>query len=142
MDARSNTIASALSQLVAEGAGADRIAAVVAEKMHAIHSALAPIIGDQGVSALYRRCLFLVVQDATRAAPFYSSAGGSDDYAALQSALTHQQPAEALKIAEALFANLYRILVSLIGVALTERLLYPMFDTSPNGNAVQENPHE
>ena len=142
MDAKPDSIASALSRLAADGAGADRIAAVVAGKMHAVHSALAPIIGDQGVSALYRRCLFLVVQDATRADPFYSSAGGSEDYAALQSALTQQQAAEALKIAEALFAHLYRILVSLIGVALTKRLLYPMFDTSPNGNAVQENPHE
>lgn len=142
MDANSNTIASALSHLAAQGASPERIAVVVAGKMHAIHSALAPIIGDQGVSALYRRCLFLVVQDATRAAPFFSSTGGSDDYAALQSALTQQQAAEALKIAKALFANLYRILVSLIGVALTERLLYPMFDTPPNGNAVQEIPHE
>ena len=94
------------------------------------------------MSALYRRCLFLVFQDATRAAPFYSSAGGSDDYAALQSALTQQPAAEALRIAETLFANLHRILVSLIGAALTERLLHPMYDTSPNGTAVQENPHE
>ncbi|MET0807604.1 MAG: hypothetical protein ABWX93_02480 [Pseudoxanthomonas sp.] len=42
-----------------DDAGADRIAAVVAANMHAIHLALAPIIGDRGVSALYRRALAL-----------------------------------------------------------------------------------
>ena len=59
IEARSDAIASVLSELALDDAGADRIAAVVAANMHAIHLALAPIIGDRGVSALYRRALAL-----------------------------------------------------------------------------------
>lgn len=142
MDARTIPIASVLSQLSAQRASAARTATVVAETMHAIHVALAPIIGDQGMSALYRRSLFLTTRDVPWAGSPQSETGASDGYAALQSALSQQNATEALRVAESLFSNLYTILVSLIGVALTQRLLHPMFDILPNGNPVQENTHE
>jgi hypothetical protein len=142
MDANPDTIASALSQLAANGAGADRVAALAAEKMRAIHLALAPIIGDRGVSALYRRSLFLIARHAAWASLLHDDEGTSNDYAALQSAIAQQPSSDALKVTEALFETLYTVLVSLIGAALTERLLHPMFDTSSNGHAVQETPHE
>lgn len=142
MDAESNTIASALSRLATNKAGADRVAALAAEKMHAIHLALAPIIGDRGVSALYRRSLFLISRDAPWANALHDEDSAGNDYATLQSAITQQSADDALRITEALFTTLYTVLVSLIGAALTERLLHPMFDTSSNGRAVQETPHE
>lgn len=142
MEAKPDTIASALSRLAAEGAGADRIAAVVAEKMHALHLALAPIIGDRGVSALYRRSLFLISQDASWADSLHGEDSAGNDYATLQSAIAQQPAGDALRIAEALFTTLHAVLVSLIGAALTERLLHPMFDPTASGHAVQETPHE
>lgn len=142
VDANSDTIASALSQLAASGAGADRVAALAAEKMHAIHLVLAPIIGNRGVSALYRRSLFLIARDASWASFLQGEEGANNDYAALQSAIAQQPSSDALKITEALFTTLYTVLVSLIGAELTERLLHPMFDSSSNGDAVQETPHE
>lgn len=142
MDAKSHSIASVLSRLGTEGAGAARIASVAAEKMHAIHLALAPVIGDKGVLALYRRSLFLISRDVPCAASFYREAHESNHYATLQATIAEKSASDALCIAEALFENIHAVLVSLIGAALTERLLHPMFDTSPNGNAVQEAPHE
>lgn len=142
MDAKAQTIASLLSRLGTEKASAQRIAAFAAETMHAIHLALAPVIGDKGVLALYRRSLFMISRDVPSAASFYREAHESSHYSTLQSAIAEQSASDALCIAEALFANIHAVLVSLIGAALTERLLHPMFDTSPNGNAVQEAPHE
>lgn len=142
MEAKSDTIASALSRLATNEAGADRVAAVAAEKMRAIHLALAPVIGDQGVSALYRRCLFLISRDASWAEALDGEDGAGSDYATLQLAIAQQSAGEALRVTEALFTTLHTVLVSLIGVALTERLLHPMFETSSNGHAVQETPHE
>lgn len=142
MDTNPDTIAAALSRLAANGAGADRVAALAAEKMRAIHSALAPIIGDRGVSALYRRSLFLVARHASWADFLHAEADASSDYAALQSAIAQQPSSDAFKVTEAFFETLYTVLVSLIGTELTERLLHPMFNTSPNGHAVQETPHE
>jgi hypothetical protein len=142
MDAKSDTIASTLSRLAVNEANADLVAAVAAEKMHAIHLALAPIIGDRGVSALYRRSLFLISRDASWADALHGEDSAGDDYAALQSAIAQQPAGDALRITEALFTTLYTVLVSLIGAALTERLLHPMFDTSSNGQAAQETPHE
>jgi len=142
MEVRSGSIASVLAQLASDDAGADRIAAAVAENMHAIHLALAPIIGDRGVSALYRRSLLLAARDVPGAPSFHAAADADNDYATLQSALAQQAAADAAVIAQALFSHLYTILASLIGAALTERLLHPMFDTSANGHAVQELPHE
>lgn len=136
------TIASALSRLTADEAGADRFAALAAEKMHAIHLALAPIIGERGVSALYRRSLFLIGQDTPWINELYGQADAGTDYATLQSAVARQPAADALRITGRLFTTLYSVLVSLIGAALAERLLHPMFEPSPNGHAVQEIPHE
>ena len=142
MDAKSATIASAISQLATDGAGADRVAAFAAESMHAIHLALTPIIGDRGVAALYRRSLLLTGRDAPWVCSSYGDSGTCNDYATLQAAMAQQPAADALRIAQALFDNLYSILATLIGAALTERLLYPMFDTSAIGDAVQEHPNE
>ncbi|NDK38467.1 hypothetical protein DT603_06375 [Pseudoxanthomonas gei] len=110
--------------------------------MHAVHLALAPIIGDRGVSALYRRSLLLAAREVAGAEGFHRTADASDDYATLQSALAQQSGADAATLGQALFRHLYIILASLIGEALTGRLLQPMFDTSSNGHAVQELPNE
>lgn len=142
MDTNPGTIAAALSRLAANGADADRVAALAAEKMRAIHFALAPIIGDRGVSALYRRSLFLIARRASWADLLHDEDSASSDYAALQSAIAQQPSSDAFKVTEAFFETLYAVLVSLIGTELTERLLHPMFDTSSNGHAVQETPHE
>lgn len=142
MESKPATIAFVLSQLAAEAARADRIAAVAAERMHAIHQALAPIIGERGVSALYRRSLLLAARSTSWEGFAQGPAEAGDDYSALQSAIGQQSDALALDIAQALFSHLYTVLVSLIGAALTQRLLHPMFDPSANGQAVQETPHE
>ena len=93
MDPKPATIASVLSQLATDAAPADRIAAVAAERMHAIHLALAPIIGERGVSALYRRSLLLAARDTSWAGFPQASAEAGDDYSALQSAIAQQTDA-------------------------------------------------
>ncbi|MCR6700302.1 MAG: hypothetical protein NVV68_03650 [Dokdonella sp.] len=142
MDAHSNSIASVLTQLKKDSADAVRVAVVVVEKMQAIHAALAPVIGDRGVSALYRRSLFLMGREAAWAQSLYAQGEIAGDYTSLRSAISGQTDAEALSSAEAIFSNIFDVLVDLIGTALTERLLQPIYHTPPAGTPSRKISHD
>ena len=115
-------IALAVEQRAGEGADAARIADAIVALCEQVESALAPIIGQRGVAALYRRSLYL----AAAAHPWLEPQQGPQatmDLAALKSAMTRQDSAGATAGGVAVLENFQTLLTSLIGASLTLRLL-------------------
>ena len=109
------------------GADADsaQIASAVVSIWQEIAASLSPIIGKCGVDALYQRSLYLT----GRTHPWLMTAHGRSHPAAmgldaLESALTGQSSANAAAGSAALLTTFYALLSSLIGAALTERVLH------------------
>jgi hypothetical protein len=98
-------------------------AALLVLTLQEIDAALKPVIGERGVAALYKRSIRLTAA----AHPWLiAAAEGTDtavDYAGLTSALAQQPSASAAKGGSALLEAMDQVLGSLIGSALTERLL-------------------
>ena len=111
------------------GADADpaQIASAVVSIWQEIAASLNPIIGKGGVDALYQRSLHLT----GNAHPWLMTAHGRTHPAAmgleaLKSALTEQSSVNAAAGGAALLHTFYALLSSLIGAALTERVLHPV----------------
>jgi len=104
----------------------------------AIDIALRGVIGPQGVAALYSRSLGLTA----RCHPWMAVACGSQaagmDLAVLESEMVQQPLAEARDSAATLLQVFEDLLASLIGSALAERLLRPVWDVTPGEAPVEE----
>jgi hypothetical protein len=132
-------IQSTLAQLAAEGADATRVAAVAVSSLNAINAAMAPIVSDRGVGALYRRSLYLIRSDFPWLMGVYEGALAPGEFGPLQAALSRQTGAEAVLASDALLRTFHELLTSLIGGSLTERLLESVWDSHlASGDAVQE----
>ena len=109
------------------GAEADsaQIASAIVSIWQEIAAGLNPIIGKGGVDALYQRSLYLT---STAAHPWLMTAHrrspAAMDLDALKSALTEQDSANATAGGAALLHTFYALLSSLIGAALTDRVLH------------------
>lgn len=120
------------------GTDASRIAAMAVAIWLDAGVALSPIIGQNGVAALFKRsvhltrrahpCLAMVVEDTTQ----------PDALAALQIVLAQQTCPIAVAANMALLQNFQDVLTSLIGLSLTERLLRPVWDKVSSGQAEQD----
>ncbi len=92
-----------------------------------VFSALAPVIGQQGVAALYKRSLHLSRNEHPGMALLYERASPvSADLANLHDALSKLAEAEAAAVQAALGRRFAELLSQLIGAALAERLLHPL----------------
>ena len=131
-------IQTTLAQLAAEGADSVRVAQIAVSSLIAINAALAPIVSDRGVGALYRRSLFLIRSGFPWLSGVYEGALMPGEFAPLQAALTRQTGAEAVRATEALLRTFHDLLTSLIGGSLTERLLGSVWDNHSSGDAVQD----
>ena len=116
---------------VVEPVDAAQIAAAMAATWHAIHAALAPVLGQRGVAGLYKRS----VQLTSAASPWLVGVDEGDqaplDLAALQAAFSQQPVATAAASGEALLQAFQALLVSLVGSALTDRLLHRVWAAEP-----------
>lgn len=116
-----------------------RVALEAVEQWRAIVAALSPIIGLQGVGALYRRTLFLAQEEfgwidvPPEAAPM--------DFEGLRNALSRQDPADAARALNRMSGLFRGLLAGLIGSSLVERLLPAGLNPSP-GAAAQDPSHE
>jgi hypothetical protein len=106
-------------------ADAAQIADAVVELWTQIGDALGPIIGRGGVDALFQRCLHRTAEEYPWARELL---GGGErnpiDAPTLKAVFARQTPAEAAAGGGALFHQFHALLASLIGSALTERLLH------------------
>lgn len=121
-------IAAALEHLVRSGAPAVQIAGSVASTLRHVEESLTPILGSQGMAALYKRSLVLTSRSHPWLAPL-EAAPGTVDLAALTAALTEQKSNDAARAGGELLQTFYGLVNSLIGASLTHRLLHFMWQT-------------
>jgi hypothetical protein len=127
-----------LALMVADGADATSIAEVACEVWRNMALALSPIIGQHGTAALYKRSLHLTRIEHTSLSAVHDAAGDVGDFTALHHALAGQSSADAAQANGALLKNFHDLLSSLIGAALTERLLRPALDKPSTHHAAQD----
>lgn len=100
---------------------------------------LVPIVGEGGVEALYTRCLNL----QRIACPDGEAAGRSlataTPFLAVRLNLERREAAEALEASVALLDAFNTLLSTLIGKALTDRLLNPVWADRRTDEPAQEN---
>lgn len=113
-----------------EALGADTAAwAVAAAAQRAWERAfavLSPVIGQQGVAALYRRCLSLSRREHAGLAALYDGTSpGVIDLTNLRTMLLQLDAAEAVAVQASLGRHFVELLSQLIGAGLAERLLHP-----------------
>jgi hypothetical protein len=103
-----------------------------------MNTALVPIIGGNGVSALYRRSLLLCTAKHPALAQPYESLVVAIDLPHFRSVLVDQTPLDALGFAETLLHTTYELLATLIGPSLCARLLYAVWEQPLSAPPAQE----
>lgn len=135
----SRQIVASLARSVGPNADVVRIAEAIVSILQAMDAALTPIIGRQGVVAMYRRSLHLCVSAHPQLTGVHDSEEGALDLIALKSALVQQSEVDALFFGEVLLTTFYELLTTLIGPALTARLLCGVWEPSLSDTPSQEN---
>lgn len=130
----------ALVHLNAPTVDASQVAAVVVGLWQQIDAALSPIVGQRGVTALYKRSLYLTRAAHPCLAAAYEGALQPGDFNALQRALTAVASTEASAAATALLQSFHDLLSQLIGASLTERMIGFVWHNPLSGQAVQDTP--
>lgn len=122
--------------------GADATPAQVAEAVGSIwleiDHALHPIFGHRGVAALYSRSLSLAAVTYPWLTPGYKSTLFAIDPGALKAVLAKQTAPEAAAAGSALFQSFHELLASLVGDALTARLLQSVWDHPSDTSSAQD----
>lgn len=135
----SRQIVASLAHRVGPDADIARIAQAIVSTLQDMDVALTPIIGQQGVAALYRRSLHLCASKHPRLAGTCDSVQASQDPTALKSVLVAQSETDAWFFGEALLMTYYELLTTLIGPSLTARLLRGVWEPSLSDTPSQEN---
>jgi hypothetical protein len=130
--------AAALITSVGADLDATRVADSVVSVLRGIEDALTPIIGVRGVAALYARTLFLVSQDFTWLSITPPSVNDPMDLQLLHARVAVQSPADSVASSRAIIDTFHGLLDSMIGSALTERLLRAVLDSPSSGDAAQD----
>lgn len=108
--------------------GTAEVAGMLVDTWRRIDAALAPVIGHAGARALCQRTLEL----AASVHPWLSAADATRlldwDRAAWQTALAPQDAAEAATACSTLLMQADRVLASLVGLSLAQRLLHPVWN--------------
>jgi hypothetical protein len=128
-----------LSHLFQQPTDPVSIAGELARIVEDIEAVLTPILGVRGVAALYQRCVHLTRAQHKWLADAAEVAQPTIDLPALTSAFVSQAPAEANAAANALLHAFHDLLASLIGHALSARLLDPVW-TRARGRLAEKDP--
>lgn len=103
-----------------------------------VDAILSPIIGNQGMAALYKRSLYLTSSTHRWLLPAYQNALAKADFVPLHQALAGQSEAHAQAASIQLRDTFNGLLTKLIGSPLTARLLRSVWDKLSDGQAVQD----
>ena len=98
-----------------------------------IYIALSPIIGQQGVAAIYKKSLSLVRRDYPWLMYAQECKRTAGDFTALRTTFALQPAATALAAHQSLLGVFYNLLRHLIGNELAEKLLQHVRDHNLNG---------
>lgn len=128
----------ALIQRGGSAADSAQIADTVAWAWQQIADTLTPVIGASGFAALYTRSFHDTAATHPWLRVVHSDAVASMELAALKSALAQQDGRSAASAGGDMIQGLRDLLGTLIGPALTARLLHPVWDTLLSGSPVPE----
>ena len=131
-------VASFFANFVRSGADSMQIAESIGASCRAIETALAPIIGQRGVAALFKRCLHLTARAHTWLLDVQDGVQDSMDLATLTSLLSKQTSAEAAAAGALLLQTFHDLLATLVGPSLTEQLLRSVWATFLIGPTSQD----
>jgi hypothetical protein len=126
------------TRLARDGADSGQVAESIAATCRAVDDALAPIIGQGGVAALFRRSLHLTGQTHPWLAGAEEGVPNAMDVVTLTSRLARQTSAEAAAAGALLLRTFYDLLTTLVGPSLTERLLRPVWVNFLSGPSAQD----
>jgi hypothetical protein len=132
------SISETLSHHFSKDSDSSAIAGVLVRDFRHIDGLLTPILGQRGVALLFQRSL-------RQAGTSHRWLGGDPepgqagfDLDAVKASLEARDGAEAKLGATALLRAFHDLLASLIGQTLTERLLGPVWTTSPTPPSAQD----
>lgn len=131
-------MAAPLACRVEDGADAAHIADAIFTIWGEIDDALTPIIGPQGVVALFRRCLHLTAVAHPWVTAPHEGTPSSMDPTALKTAFARQSSAVAAAGGNAFLHTFHGLLASLVGSSLTERLLRCVWTNSSGGPTAKD----
>jgi hypothetical protein len=127
-----------LARRVGQDADAETIAATALQIWRDVDVALAPIIGQAGVAALYKRSIYLTLVDHPCLVTAYEGSLRPGEFVGLRTTLSQQTPAEASSATISLLTTFHDLLTHLIGGSLFERLLRSVWDKPPSGDAAKD----
>lgn len=133
MDSQESERTAPLARRGGPDATAAQIAQAMAEIWREISVVLSPIIGSRGVAALYGRSLYLTAAAHPWLAALSERQQAEMDLAALEALAARQSSADATAGGTALLQAFHQLLASLIGPALTARLLRSVWADSSSG---------
>jgi hypothetical protein len=134
----SDGIRAYLTRAGSGGASSRQVAAGVTSAFQGIDRELAPIIGKRGVASLYRR----TVHDASGTYPWLAvtkEIPTAMDITALEAALAAQTVADAADAGTLLLRSFHKLLTTLVGPSMAERLLRPVWATFLSGASAKDN---
>lgn len=131
-------IAAFLEGEVSAGASSDAVAAIVATAFRSIDQALAPIVGQRGMAALYKRSVHLSRPKYAWLPIAQEGVDAAMDVEALTAALATRTSVDAAAAGTELLASFRALLTTLIGESLTERLLRPVWATLLSGPSARD----
>lgn len=134
----SHRIATTLADRVENGANAAQIADTIVSAWQGIEAVLSPIVGQRGVAMLCKRSLFLIGPAHPWLTGMHEGIQTTVDLAALESAFAQQNSTEAAAAGGAFLQTFRDLLASLVGPALTEQLLRPVWAHFPSGPSAQD----
>ncbi|VVN39776.1 hypothetical protein PS662_05388 [Pseudomonas fluorescens] len=134
----SRQIVASLAHRVGPNADIARIAQAIVSTLQAMDAALTPIIGVQGVAALYRRSLHLCASKHPRLAGICNDVQSAPDPTDLNSVLVAQSETDGWYFGEALLMTYYELLTTLIGPSLTAHLLRDVWELSLSNTPSQD----
>ena len=135
MQADARGIHAMLVRRTGEGASAAVVGTAALAVWRDIDRALAPIIGQPGVAALYKRSLYLTLVDYPCLITAYEGALRPGDFDGLDVTLSQQQADQAMAVISALLNKFHDLLTHLIGGSLFERLLRSVWDGPSSDDA-------
>ena len=125
-------------RLTSEGREPRRVADSIVAIWLDIDRALSPVIGERGVSAVYKRSVNLIRADFPWLWRAYEGVPDQGQFVVLGTQISQQSTSNGLTANIALLHAFCNLLENLIGKALTDRLLRTALDNRPTGAAIQE----
>jgi hypothetical protein len=111
---------------------AEVVAARAIAHWQSIIAALTPVIGQHGMTALYRRTMSLCATTHTWLPPTHDDTSMAMQLTSLRNVLGQRSVADATDASHAMLTTITALLVSLIGETLTQQLLQPATRFAPS----------